>query len=623
MARSLAKNVIKIIVDEIVRECERRGAAVTEPLVLFMVKAVAQDPRNQFEYGQLLSSQDVQKLKELCVERLTEKCSPALDTIKMQLNFDGSYTPRQDFLEEIHQALESQLVQITREITDARAMTREELETVYHQVVFYTLLCSAMGSPADTNAVHEATAALQSVFPQTDLVSFLDLSKRDKEQRLQELAALVTGVRLFMGASSREEEQFDIFQSMPALTETLEVASKSIKKELSLTETLVWKYTAVLEDATRPDPECRQQDVSIVLLRQALYNVRQHQAFLRVLQNDADLCVSHVETLRTELSAQMKLLRETVQSRAAVLKSVVYPLLKDLSKLWRELQDEAALLNKLDDITLSLQPFITSQATMFPETYLDSLVETAELKTDEQRLAETGHERMDPAQMETQEWLTSETTTNLTGLPLQYNGFCGYTLVHRDGLLLPGNPQIGVLKHKEMLFAFSSKEAALKFASCPDDVIAGVMTTSKHFPELLKLLNLHQQPLCVHPKSEVQSEESLQEMAITRSDSGTQTDIHPIIANIDRLYQWNEWEHRRKAIKLADLRTKATHSTQTDLSYMRRESSTQTWLPKEASTQTGKGDGSSVPRPLTYLAGLSGPKNAPLISFNLTRPVDE
>uniref|UniRef100_A0A1A8HYV4 Cilia- and flagella-associated protein 206 n=1 Tax=Nothobranchius kuhntae TaxID=321403 RepID=A0A1A8HYV4_NOTKU len=528
MARSLAKNVIKIIVDEIVRECERRGAAVTEPLVLFMVKAVAQDPRNQFEYGQLLSSQDVQKLKELCVERLTEKCSPALDTIKMQLNFDGNYTPRQDFLEEIHQALESQLVQITREITDARAMTREELETVYHQVVFYTLLCSAMGSPADTNVVHDATAALQSVFPQTDLVSFLDLSKRDKEQRLQELAALVTGVRLFMGASSREEEQFDIFQSMPALTETLEVASKSIKKELSLTETLVWKYTAVLEDATRPDPECRQQDVSIVLLRQALYNVRQHQAFLRVLQNDADLCVSHVETLQTELSAQMKLLRETVQSRAAVLKSAVY-----------------------------------------------------------------------------------------------YNGFCGYTLVHRDGLLLPGNPQIGVLKHKEMLFAFSSKEAALKFASCPDDVIAEVMTTSKHFPELLKLLNLHQQPLCVHPKSEVQSEESLQEMAITRSDSGTQTDIHPIMANIDRLYEWNEWEHRRKAIKLADLRTKATHSTQTDLSYMRRESSTQTWLPKEASTQTGRGDGSSVPRPLTYLAGLSGPKNAPLINFNLTRPVDE
>uniref|UniRef100_A0A8C6P3G0 Cilia- and flagella-associated protein 206 n=1 Tax=Nothobranchius furzeri TaxID=105023 RepID=A0A8C6P3G0_NOTFU len=436
----------------------------------------------------------------------------------MQLNFDGSYTPRQDFLEEIHQALESQLVQITREITDARAMTREELETVYHQVVFYTLLCSAMGSPADTNAVHEATAALQSVFPQTDLVSFLDLSKRDKEQRLQELAALVTGVRLFMGGGYSEL----IF--VPALTETLEVASKSIKKELSLTETLVWKYTAVLEDATRPDPECRQQDVSIVLLRQALYNVRQHQAFLRVLQVQKHFILLgfvHVETLRTELSAQMKLLRETVQSRAAVLKSVVYPLLKDLSKLWRELQDEAALLNKLDDITLSLQPFITSQATMFPETYLDSLVETAELKTDEQRLAETGHERMDPAQMETQEWLTSETTTNLTGLPLQYNGFCGYTLVHRDGLLLPGNPQIGVLKHKEMLFAFSSKEAALKFASCPDDVIAGV-----------------------------QSEESLQEMAITRSDSGTQTDIHPIIANIDRLYQWNEWEHRRKAIKL-------------------------------------------------------------------------
>lgn len=45
---------------------------------------------------------------------------------------------------------------------------------------------------------------------------------------------------------------------------------------------------------------------------------------------------------------------------------------------------------------------------------------------------------IDPAPLKTQEWLFPETTVNFEEMPLQYNGFCGYTLVNRDGLLLPG-----------------------------------------------------------------------------------------------------------------------------------------------------------------------------------------
>ena len=45
--------------------------------------------------------------------------------------------------------------------------------------------------------MREATAALQSVFPQTELANFLSLSKRDKERQLIELTQIVTGIRLF------------------------------------------------------------------------------------------------------------------------------------------------------------------------------------------------------------------------------------------------------------------------------------------------------------------------------------------------------------------------------------------------------------------------------------------
>lgn len=37
---------------------------------------------------------------------------------------------------------------------------------------------------------------------------------------------------------------------------------------------------------------------------------------------------------------------------------------------------------------------------------------------------------------------------------------------------------------------------------------------------------------------------------IIMHDCGAQTDLHPVESNIDRSYEWNEWQLRRKAIKL-------------------------------------------------------------------------
>ena len=40
------------------------------------------------------------------------------------------------------------------------------------------------------------------------------------------------------------------------------------------------------------------------------------------------------------------------------------------------------------------------------------------------------------------------------------------------------------------------------------------------------------------------------EAPITKCDSGTQTDTHFMESNIVKSYEWNEWELRRKALKL-------------------------------------------------------------------------
>jgi hypothetical protein len=94
--------------------------------------------------------------------------------------------------------------------------------------------------------------------------------------------------------------------------------------------------------------------------------------------------------------------------------------------------------------------------------------------------------------------------------------------------------------------------------------------------------------------------------APVKCDGGVQTELHPIASNIDKSYEWNEWELRRKAIKLANLRTKATHSTQTASSNFRREDGTQVYLPKESSSQTKKDSSTTTSKPVTYIEGLRG-----------------
>uniref|UniRef100_A0A7N8YMQ9 Cilia- and flagella-associated protein 206 n=1 Tax=Mastacembelus armatus TaxID=205130 RepID=A0A7N8YMQ9_9TELE len=609
--------VVKNIIHEIVQECSVRGHVVSDTLAAFMVKAVVLDPRNSFNVDRTLTKQDIQKLQGLCLDKLIEKCSPSLDTLKMQVYFDTNYTSRREFLEEIHRMLESGLSPMRRDITDSRVKSREEYNALYHKIVTYILLRSGMGSPTDLKTMQEAKAALQSVFPQTDLGAFMVLLKRDKEQQIIELTMTVTGILLFNKASKMGEHKTDFHKLI--LNEALPVINKRIESELSVSQSLAWKYTAVLEKLTESVTQPGEGGMSMILFKQALYNVRQHEVFLKLLLEDACLCAKHVEILQTELSSQIKLLKEIVQLKAAVPTAKVFPLFRALSKLWSGLQDEAELLNILNNIMLNLRPFLASQGKIFSESYLDSLLEATEVKTDEQRKTEHMKARIEFML----EWLLPDTIVNLNNLPLQYNGVCGYTLVSRDGLLLPGNPNIGILKHKEKFYVFSSKKAALKFSSSPDDFIAEVAEIAKVSPELIHLLKLNQQFSCITPYSEMQPRESLLARHITKCESSTQTDIHPVETNIVNVYEWNEWELRRKAIQLADLLTKVTHSVQTEQSHMRRENATQTWLPKAAVCQSKRDGQSSMPRPQAYLAGLRGQRDERMVKTSLTRSVDE
>ena len=76
--------------------------------------------------------------------------------------------------------------------------------------------------------------------------------------------------------------------------------------------------------------------------------------------------------------------------------------------------------------------------------------------------------------------------------------FCGVC----SGFFL-GNPAIGILKHKERCYVFSSKEAAYIFAQDPDKFIQLNVEKAKEHAELIQLLELRHQFEYLAPYAQV------------------------------------------------------------------------------------------------------------------------
>ncbi|XP_053743106.1 cilia- and flagella-associated protein 206-like [Synchiropus splendidus] len=540
----------------------------------------------------------------------------------MQIHFTRNYTTRRDAVAKIGEAQESRGRPVSAEITQSQAESSEELNALHRQIVTYILLSSGEGSPTDDDVVQEATAALESVFPAANMDIFMKLLRSEKEQQLRELAAVVMGVRCFNRVCGLVDEDASLKElTVPSsLQNPPKVTSKEIESELNACQTLVWKYTAVLEKMISTDgvkDVSEGGDAPLLLLKRALYNVRQFEGFLKLLLTDAQVSEKRVASLQSALAAQLKQLKEAIQSKEGLPSAEAFPLFKKLSKLWAGLQQEAQMIDTPGKVMVALQPFLTSQAQIFSEADLNEMLGDTVVKTDAQRMRESSVGRIDPEAMQDQEWLLPGITKYFNELPLQYNGFCGYTLARSDGLLLPGNPFIGLLRYKEKFYIFSSKEAAERFSHTPDYFISMAEEKSKHCPELIRLFKLHKQYISTY--SELRN--SLD--AAAKCEVSTQTDTHPTEMSLDRSYEWNEWELRREAIKLADLRTAATHSAQTKMSHVRRENSTQTWLPKDDGCQTKRDGETNVPRPHVFIAGLRGKREGGMERINLTRGVDE
>jgi len=81
-------------------------------------------------------------------------------------------------------------------------------------------------------------------------------------------------------------------------------------------------------------------------------------------------------------------------------------------------------------------------------------------------------------------------TPDFMHIPLDFLGFCLFTICKKNGLLMPGKPNLGVFKVKERYCVFSDEKAIDSFVADPEEYMNKVVEVCWHNPELIHLLKL-------------------------------------------------------------------------------------------------------------------------------------
>jgi hypothetical protein len=205
--------------------------------------------------------------------------------------------------------------------------------------------------------------------------------------------------------------------------------------------------------------------------------------------------------------------------------------------------------------------------------------------------------------------LTAADTPDFMLLPLELQGYCPWTIVEARGLLVPGKPALGIVSFENLNYVCDHAVAIKAFMTNPESYLAQIKDRALRNPEYIHLLRLHRW----FPTASIARLLKIHEMETNNKtglplskDASTGTPTHFVESYIDINYHWNEWELRRRALKIVNLKNCATSSQQTDESHFKRDSETQVYPHRIKGTQTKREKGTNPPTVTTYVAGLRG-----------------
>jgi Domain of unknown function len=287
----------------------------------------------------------------------------------------------------------------------------------------------------------------------------------------------------------------------------------------------------------------------------------------------------------------------------------VYPKFDSLSQIYSQLLEEKNLAILRRDLFRVLLDYKQTMTSSLSETLIrESKALYAEKAAIQRATEDAVAQHTDSAQVgDGILRLMPSSTPDFMHIPLDFLGFCLVNIVEQ-GLLMPGKPNLGVFKYNDKYCVFADLESIEKFVAEPNKYLDDVVEKCRLMPELIHLLKMQDHFPDASLAALLQGRDGMHPLfsisAPLMVDKGVTTPIHFVEKHIEPNYCWNEWDLRKKALQMANIRKKVTVSTQTELSNFRIDNETQVYLPKDNSTNTGINASTNTVLPKTYIVGL-------------------
>ncbi|GBG59286.1 hypothetical protein CBR_g32299 [Chara braunii] len=468
----------------------------------------------------------------------------------------------------------------------------------------------------------EMEAALESIFPRHSYRKWMLMEPEPKSTQLEEIGNIVMGIWLFNKHAGRGGKHLE--DASVAYQERSERARQQIAVELEQAEQDVTNRMMVTEFWQR----FRNKQRNIQNLRDEMHHRFQYIKFLEVLKKEEEDGATSMADLTEKYRKALKTLVSIIGDRASVPKHLVYPLFSTVGSIHVIMQEELlylkARLRALEIVLLygrlrnsELKIMDLRRARRWLKTRDTFSVKPAASEDTKGQMPELSTKLSSPSGKSGVQYIsaTQMGAYLLDGEPPtpELEGFCVVTMVDRKGLAVPGKTDLGTLRYRSKFYTFADLECMKRFSDSPEQYLEKVKVVAKEIPQLIRLLGFHRDLWQATNISQVLGdiEQPL------GCDIGTQTPVHFRDRFIDYSYEWSEWGLRRRAIHLANLRNKGTHSSQTVISHLHRDNEVQVWLPKAAETQSKKHGATKMPKKLRYIRGLRGPPDVQMNVVNV------
>ena len=368
---------------------------------------------------------------------------------------------------------------------------------------------------------------------------------------------------------------------------------------------------------------------------QELANRRQYLSFLKVLQEEMTQFKMKINQIYEKIQMELSNIKAMVSDKNSVPKEMVYPRFDSVGTLWLQLYEEMVTMIARSNTFQTLCKYrLSFTPTLNENHYLDGSVKEVSLIDDngiqlditsnevggdrqaffsesKNSISDTeakADEKEGPIGSNGAVLLSVLDTPDFMLLPLEFQGYCPWTIVEARGLLIPGKPIHGIVRYQNLYYVFDHPIAIKLFMKNPEHYLKEIKMRAIRSPEYIHLLRLQRWFPSASIAKFLQNHfyEMQNKGQPLSKDASTSTPVHFIDSYIDVNYHWNEWELRKRALKIVNLRNCSTKSQQTDESNFKRDNDTQVYLPRTNETQTRRDKGTNPPTVTTYIAGLRG-----------------